>query len=170
MINEVNENEILWAGISEDVKIPTKKDENADYDIYAYFEGGYLVIQPHETKMIPTGLHVALNKKWKLVLEERGSTGTKGMGKRAGEVDSGFRGEIFVPITNHNTRPLIIIKKHIEQPEYLKELAVIYPYEKAICQAGVVEVPVLTSRTISVEALKAIPSERGEQCLGDSGK
>jgi dUTP pyrophosphatase len=170
MINEVNENEIIWAGISEDVIIPTKKDENADFDIYAYFEGNYLVIQPHETRMIPTGLYVALNKKWKLALEERGSTGTKGIGQRCGEVDSGFRGEIFVPITNHNNKPLIIIKKHVEQPTYLKELAIIYPYEKAICQAGVVEVPVLESKVISVEELKLIPSERGETCLGQSGK
>jgi dUTP pyrophosphatase len=170
MINEVNEKEILWAGLEEDVIIPTKEDENADYDIYAYFEGGYLIIQPHETRMIPTGLYVALNKKWKLVLEERGSTGTKGIGQRCGEVDSGFRGEIFVPITNHNNKPLIIIKSYVEQPSYLKELAVIYPYEKAICQAGVVEVPVLESKIISVEELKLIPSKRKESCLGDSGK
>jgi len=170
MINEVNENEILWAGIADDVKIPTKKEENADYDIYAYFKADYMIIQPHETKMIPTGLYVALNKKWKLVLEERGSTGSKGIGKRAGEVDSGYRGEIFVPITNHNMKPLIIIKKDVVRPPYLDELAIVYPYEKAITQAGVVEVPVLKSREIYVEVLKAIPSERGETCLGQSGK
>ena len=77
MINEVKENEILWARINKDVILPTKRDEDACYDIYAYFEEDYIIIYPHETKIIPTGLYVALNKKYKLELDERGSTGTK---------------------------------------------------------------------------------------------
>jgi dUTP pyrophosphatase len=75
-ILEVAENELLWAKDYDDVIIPSKKEEDADYDIYAYFKEDYMIIQPHETKMIPTGLRVAMNKKWKLALEERGSTGT----------------------------------------------------------------------------------------------
>ena len=165
---ELKEDEILWAKDYEDVIIPTKKDEDADYDIYAYFKEDYVVIQPHETKMIPTGLRVAMNKKWKLALEERGSTGTKGMGQRAGEVDSGFRGEIKVPITNHNNKPLIIAKYELEP--IVSEIAIIYPYSKAICQGAIVEVPKVKSREINVELLKAIPSERGEKMLGSSGK
>jgi len=165
---ELAEDEILWARDYEDVIIPTKKDEDADYDIYAYFEEDYIVIQPHETRMIPTGLRVAMNKKWKLTLEERGSTGTKGMGQRAGEVDSGFRGEIKVPITNHNNKPLIIAKYELEP--IVAELAIVYPYSKAICQGAIVEVPKVKSREINVELLKAIPSERGEKMLGSTGK
>ena len=184
MINEVKENEILWARVSGDVKLPTKRDEDACYDIYAYFDEDYIVIYPHETKIIHTGLYVALNKKYKLELCERGSTGTKGIGQRAGEIDSGYRGEIGVPITNHNNGILIISKFVTEDGKVdesvtdklvfkngLKPYGTIYyPYTKAITSGAIVEVPQMESKEISIEELKAIPSARGEGSLGSSGK
>lgn len=170
IIQEVKETEILWGRDNDTVIIPTKEDENADYDIYANFKEDYTIIPPNTTGTIPTGLRVALNKKWKLALEERGSTGFNGMGVRAGEVDSGFRGEIKVMITNHNNKPLIIMKDGANAPQIIKDLAIVYPYEKAICQGAIVEVPVLESKEIDVEVLKLIPSKRGEGMLGASGK
>lgn len=186
MINEVKENEILWARTNEDVILPTKRDEDACYDIYAYFEEDYIFIHPHETKIIPTGLYVALNKKYKLELCERGSTGTKGIGQRSGQIDSGYRGLIGVPITNHNNGVLIISKLldekgnvDIEQTNNLifgtsvynmPNSIVYYPYTKAITSGAIVEVPIMESREISVEELKTIPSARGEGSLGSSGK
>ena len=189
MINEVKENEILWARINKDVILPTKRDEDACYDIYAYFEEDYMIIYPHETKIIPTGLYVALNKKYKLELCERGSTGTKGMGQRSGQVDSGYRGLIGVPITNHNNGILIISKLLDENGKINEEATnnvafkgkrgglgtvpygtIYYPYTKAITSGAIVEVPIVESREISVEELKAIPSARGEGSLGSSGK
>lgn len=184
MINEVKENEILWARVNEDVKLPTKRDEDACYDIYAYFEEDYMIIYPHETKIIPTGLYVALNKKYKLELCERGSTGTKGIGQRSGQIDSGYRGEIGVPITNHNNGILIISKFVTEDGKVdesvtdklvfkngLKPYGIIYyPYTKAITSGAIVEVPQMESKEISIEELKAIPSDRGEGSLGSSGK
>ena len=193
MINEVKENEILWARVNEDVIIPTKRDEDACYDIYAYFDEDYKIIYPNETKIIHTGLYVALNKKYKLELCERGSTGTKGMGQRAGEIDSGYRGEIGVPITNHNNGMLIISKFIKEDGKVDEETTnnvvfkgktrhnaspygvvpygtVYYPYTKAITSGAIVEVPQMESKEISIEELKAIPSARGEGSLGSSGK
>lgn len=184
MINEVKENEILWARVNEDVKLPTKRDEDACYDIYAYFEEDYMIIYPHETKIIPTGLYVALNKKYKLELCERGSTGTKGIGQRSGQIDSGYRGLIGVPITNHNNG-ILIISKFVKEDGKVDESAtdklvfkndlkpygtVYYPYTKAITSGAIVEVPQMESREISVEELKTIPSARGEGSLGSSGK
>lgn len=184
MINEVKENEILWARVSENVKLPTKRDEDACYDIYAYFEEDYMIIYPHETKIIPTGLYIALNKKYKLELCERGSTGTKGIGQRSGQVDSGYRGVIGVPITNHNDG-ILIISKFVDEKGKVDESAtdklvfknglkpygtIYYPYTKAITSGAIVEVPVMESKEISVEELKAIPSVRGEGSLGSSGK
>lgn len=189
MINEVKENEILWARINENVILPTKRDEDACYDIYAYFEEDYMIIYPHETKIIPTGLYVALNKKYKLELCERGSTGTKGIGQRSGQIDSGYRGLIGVPITNHNNG-ILIISKLVREDGKVDEEATnnlafkgkkegkvsvpygigYYPYTKAITSGAIVEVPIMESREISVEELKAIPSARGEGKLGSSGK
>ena len=184
MINEVKENEILWARINESVILPTKRDEDACYDIYAYFEEDCIIIYPNQTKIIPTGLYVALNKKYKLELCERGSTGTKGIGQRSGQIDSGYRGEIGVPITNHNNGILIISKFVTEDGKVdesvtdklvfkngLKPYGTIYyPYTKAITSGAIVEVPQMKSKEISVEELKAIPSARGEGMLGSSGK
>ena len=121
--------------------------------------------------MIPTGLATAFDSKYVAILKERGSTGTKGIGQRSGIIDSGYRNEIFVPITNHNNKPLIITKETNQTTlEILAEDYIIYSYSKAICQMILLELPQLQSEEISYEELKNIKSERGMTCLGQSGK
>lgn len=168
---QVKDNELLWARENKEIKIPTKRLEDSDYDIYAYFKEDYIKLEPFETKMIPTGLYCAMSPKWRLKLEERGSTGTKGIIQQSGVIDSGYRGAIAVPITNCNTTPLYIMKNIPERDVLIhcKE-AIVYPYEKALCQAKLDEVPVVTEREISVEELQSIPSERGKGRLGSSNK
>lgn len=78
-------NKIYFSKLYEDVKIPSKRDEDAGYDIYAYFTEDYIVINPHETKLINTGLISAFDEQYVAILKERGSTGTKGMGLRSGK-------------------------------------------------------------------------------------
>lgn len=159
---------IYFAKLKEDATIPSKREEDGDYDVYACFEENSKVIPAHNTVTIPTGIMSAFSDKYKIALEERGSTGIRGMAIRAGEIDSGFRGEWFVAINNTNEKDIIIHKhviKPIETSEYL-----FYPYSKAICQAGLVEVPKVEVIEKSPEELKAMKSKRGEGCLGDSGK
>ena len=154
--------------------------------VKVYFEEVCIMIKPHETVMIPTGLHRSFPDDYVMVLHERGSTGTKGIGQRSGVIDSSYRGEWMVPITNHNEVPLFISKVTKEEvieklsednPEMPKEVfeegvnqSIIYPYTKAICQALLLPVPKVEIEQISLEELKAIPSERGEGKLGSSGK
>ena len=162
---------ILFAKVKPDAIIPTKREEDAGFDIYGLFDEENIVINPHETKMIPTGLASAFSCDYVAILKERGSTGIKGIGQRAGVVDSGYRGEWFVPITNHNSKPLIITKEtNSTTLEILAEDYIVYPYSKAICQVIMVEVPKLGIKEISYEELKNIKSERGMTCLGQSGK
>ena len=79
-------NQILYfAKTKETAIIPSKREEDGAFDIYACFEDDYMVIAPHETKLIPTGLASAFSSDYVAILKERGSTGTKGMGQRAGE-------------------------------------------------------------------------------------
>lgn len=111
MLNEVNGNKLYFAKLKEDAKIPSRLDENMGYDIYACFEEDYMVIEPHKTIMIPTGICSACSEDYAIVLKERGSTGTKGIAQRCGVIDSGYRNEWFVPITNTNATPIIIVKK-----------------------------------------------------------
>ena len=162
---------IKFAKVTENAKIPTKRVEDAGYDIYACFEEDYMVIKAHETKMIPTGIASVCDNDWCIVLKERGSTGSKGLGLRCGIIDSSYRGEYFVAITNHNDFDYAIVKegKKVEEPFYSyggKE----YPYTKAICQGLVIPVPNVQIEEISYEELQAIPSERGTGKLGSSNK
>lgn len=158
---------ILFAKVRDTAIIPTKEQENAGYDIYADFEGEDFVIQPHETRLVPTGIASSVLDDWSLIAKERGSTGTKGMAVRAGVVDSGYRGEIFIAITNENTKRLVISKT----PELIKdEDAIVYPASKAIAQLLLINVPKAVVKEIPYERLKEIPSKRGTGALGSSKK
>lgn len=86
-----------------------------------------------------------------------------------GVIDSGFRGEWFVPLTNTNRVPVVIVKKSVELPLMYND-AIIYPYEKGIAQLLMVEVPKLRTKEISYEELLQFNSERGTGALGSSGK
>lgn len=182
---DTNRVEILFARKSKDVILPSKKDENAGVDIYAYFEEDFMIIPPHTTKMIPTGLYSCCSADYYIQLLERGSTGTKGIAQRCGVIDSGFRGEWFVPITNTTTQQIVISKlsqeetvKAICEPlgsftlfnSMINDAITYYPYTKAICQAVVLPVPKTIIKEISVEELQSIPSQRGDGCIGSSGK
>lgn len=163
--------QVFFARRDESVIIPSKIVENMGFDVYANFEEENMVINPHETKLIPTGLYSAVEVGYGFILKERGSTGTKGMGQRSGVIDSGYRGEWFVPITNLNDKPIVITKETNEETlEVLKEDYIVYPYTKAITQAILVPVPKVQVNKISVEELQAIPSVRGTGALGSSKK
>lgn len=159
---------IYFAKVRPTAIIPSKEDENAGYDIYANFEEDDFIIYPHEVKMIPTGIASCVSDDWVLIAKERGSTGSKGMALRAGVVDSGFRGEIFILISNV-TDKAIVISKNPENVEKHFE-ATVYPYNKAIAQLILVPVPKATVKEIPYEELVNIPSNRGTTKLGQSGK
>lgn len=196
---KVENNELLWAKVKPDAIIPTKRDEDAGYDIYPCFEEDYIVIPPHETKMIQTGIASAFSDDFVMFLKERGSTGTKGIAQRAGIIDSNFRGEWICPITNTTNRDLIISKLELaeliekysildcENDKYIvdgtnriylefsgeyyeSDLPFIYPYTKAICQALLLPVPKVNTKEITYEELRTIESNRGTGMLGSSGK
>lgn len=159
---------VKFAKVRPTAKIPNKRYEDAGYDIYADFEDDYIGINPHETVMIPTGLASACDPEYYFELKERGSTGTKGLAQRCGVIDSGYRNEWFVPITNTTDHIILIAKKKI-QDGYPFDTE-IYPYEKAICQAVLRRVPIAKIEEVTYDELKEIKSERGLGALGSSGK
>lgn len=164
---------IKFAKVRPTAIIPTKRDEDAGFDIYANFEEDFRIIPPHETRIIPSGIACACDTDYCLILKERGSTGTKGMAQRCGVIDSGYRGEIGIPITNTTEAPIVISKTDSIE-DIFGEIAptnvIIYPYEKAIAQLLVIPVPVVDVEEYTYEELKAIPSSRGLGALGSSGK
>lgn len=161
---------LIWAKVNEDAIIPTKREEDAGYDLYPCFKEDFIRLKPDETKMIPLGVATAFPSNYVMILKERGSTGTKGIGQRCGVIDSGYRGEYVAPITNHSDKPLVICKKeHIDLFKDEKNV-VVYPYEKAICQGILLELPNLVSVEMTYDQLKEIKSERMMGKLGSSGK
>ena len=175
----LKDNEIVFAKIRETAIIPSKKLEDAGYDLYANFEEDYFVIKPHATRAVPTGIACAFSSKYYAQVEERGSTGKIGMKKSSGVFDSGYRGEYLIMTYNTNDKPIVISKIAAdEMPEefevqdmtYKKADVIVYPYEKAICQIVLQEVPVLEERELTYEELCSIASERGAGRFGSSGK
>ena len=163
---------VKFAKVRPTAKIPTKRDEDAGYDIYADFEDDFIIINPHETVMIPTGIASACDTDYCFILKERGSTGSKGIAQRCGVIDSGYRNEWFVPITNTTDKKIAIVKKEASDYIFMRNIIeyTIYPYEKAICQALVIPVPTVDVEEYTYEELMAIPSSRGTGALGSSGK
>lgn len=120
---------IKFAKVKETAIIPSKEDENAGYDVYACWEGltkKDKLIPPHNTKLFPTGIACALPVDYYFQVEERGSTGSKGIKRSAGVVDSGYRGEIFVALSNVNDVPVIFGNKEDVVADAVAELEEFY--------------------------------------------
>lgn len=164
---------IKFCMLRDDAVMPSKRKEDAGWDIYPCFDTDWIRIRAHETVMIPTGIASVFDSKHVMILKERGSTGTKGLGQRSGVIDSGYRGEWMVPITNHNDYDAYIVKEDYrdifnEKVDFSDCL--IYSYDKAICQGILLPVPDVGTEKISREELEASVSERGTGKLGSSGK
>ena len=166
---------VKFAKVKDGAIIPSKRDEDMGFDIYACFDEDYIAINPHETKLIPTGIASACDTDYGFVLFERGSTGSKGIARRCGVIDSGYRNEWFIGLTN-TTNKVMFISKLSERDTYDKYYgetmpeSCVYPYTKAIAQALVMPVPKTKVEEITYDELKAIKSERGIGALGSSNK
>ena len=159
---------LFFTALNEKAIVPSKRPEDAGYDIYACFEEETIEVKPHQTVLISTGIASAFPMEVVAVLKERSSTGVRGIGVRAGVIDSGYRGEWKVPLTNHNQKTLYLTKTVDDVME--NETGIYYPYSKAICQALFIELPQTKVETILPEVLREMKSERGEGGFGSSGK
>lgn len=168
LMYEVKENELLFAKTRQNAIVPSKRDEDGCYDIYACFDDDEIVIEPFRNMLVDSGIATAFDKKWRLAIRERGTNSKSGLMTMSGQVDSGYRGSIFVSLYNANRVPVIISKKveEIEKTDnYIK-----FPYKKAVAQFAMEEVPVLETEIVDYEILQTITSERGTGALGSSGK
>lgn len=159
---------IMFAKLREGAVIPSKRDEDSDYDLYACFEEEEFVIPALSTRLVPTGIISAFDESLGVKFEERGSN-TKWCGiVQAGVIDSGYRGEWFCAIYNGNTLP-VHISKAVSDVQRLED-RVMVPYSKAVCQFNVREIPKVDIQEVSPETVLACESARGTGALGSSGK
>lgn len=175
----VTDDEIYFSKIRQTAIIPSKKNEDAGYDLYADFDDDFFIIKAGQTKAIPTGIAVAFSNKYYAQVEERSSMAKIGIKKSGGVMDSGYRGEYLIMTYNTNDKPFIISKAPIDEVEdvfeiegevYKKEDVILYPKTKAVCQIVLQIVPKLESKEITYEELKNIASERNTGGFGSSGK
>lgn len=173
---KTEDNKIYFAKVKEGAKIPERDIWNAGIDIYPCFDEDYMIIPPHSTRLVPTGVASAIPVDYYIQIHERGSTGSKGIKYSAGVIDSSYRGEWFLATTNTNDKAVIISKIDMESlPESVKKLIeeayIVYPYTKALFQGIVHNVHnELEREEISYDDLMKIPSQRGDGKLGSSGK
>ncbi len=173
------ENELYFAKIRDSAVIPSKKAEDAGYDIYSNFEDDYFVIEAGETRAVPTGIAAAFSSKYYIQIEERSGMAKNGIKKSGGVMDSGYRGEYLILLFNTKKVPFVISK--IAESEmadefeaggktYKKSDCFIYPYSKAIAQLVIQEVPVMEEKQVSYEELMQFTSDRGVGGFGHTGK
>ena len=159
---------IQFAKLREGAVIPSKREEDSDYDLYACFEEAEFVIPAFSTRLVPTGIISVFPPTLGVRFEERGSN-TKWCGiVQAGVIDSGYRGEWLCAIYNGNPVP-VHISKAVGEVQRLED-RVLVPYGKAICQFHVREIPKIGIEEVSADAVLACASERGAGRLGSSGK
>ena len=162
---------IYFAKTKKEAILPSKRIEDAGFDLFACFEGDFLRLNPFEVKLIPTGIACAFEDGYYLQIEERSSTGKINLKKNAGIIDSGYRGEIMVELYNANPIPLYISKIEKEKIEKLeKENFVFHNYNKAIAQAILHEIPKVEVEELSFDELQKIPSLRGAKGFGSTDK
>ena len=164
---------VYFAKLRASAVIPQKRDEDAGYDVFPSLTSPFLIIKPLQTALIPTGIASACPPEYYFQIQERGSIGSKGIAKRCGVIDSGYRGEWFLPMTNLNPVPLLIVKANLR--EMFEKSAqsgriLLHSSDKAIAQAILLRVPEAVVEQLEYDKLLAIPSKRGSASLGSTDK
>ena len=169
---------LYWHRLSPKAVVPSKRDEDAGYDIYTIENDVW--IKPFEKRLMSTGLSYAMdeNSPFWLFVVDRGSTGSRGLHVHCGVLDSGYRGEVFVCISNDNAYP-VHFTDAVDKPTmrekghwFWKKRWLEYPITKGIAQIVVFSLPRTNAAEIDADTWEKMRfnSERGEGKLGASNK
>lgn len=111
---KIKENELLFAKVEKNAIIPTKREEDAGYDVYTC-ETDTIVIPPCSVRLIDTGIAIGCNKTYFPKFFDKGGMGSKGIIVGAGVGDSGYRNKYFIPLINTNKDKWLIITVQTEE-------------------------------------------------------
>lgn len=155
--------------------LPSKRDEDAGYDVYGLFEDDAVFLKPGQIYLVSLGISTEFPQNWVLYITERSGSGSKGISTRAGVIDSGYRGEIKTPLNNTSDKLIVFTNLNLEdiKKKYEKELVgfqddkiFIYPQDKAIAQALLLYCPHVDIE----EVLELEDSLRGNGGFGSTNK
>lgn len=172
----MNEVKILFSQENDKVVLPTKRVDDAGFDLYAdpEFIGEFVILFPLDTIAIPTGLRSVIPNTHYAQVQERGSTGIRGMKYGAGVIDASYRGVWNVVISNCSNSPVVFYNPNLISEEELQERieisAMMYPITKGIAQFVILPVPKVEIELASQEEVMNYTSDRMEGKFGSSGK
>lgn len=75
------------------------KDGDAGFDIRA---AGYKIIRAGETRLISTGLYLAIDARFVGFIKDRSSMAVRGIRTSGGVIDASYRGEVKLVVTNYS--------------------------------------------------------------------
>ena len=105
--------EIKVKKLTDTAIVPTKsRKTDAGYDLYADED---VALYPEDTKLISTGIAFAIPDGYAGLIWDRSGLGSKGIHRHAGVVDSSYRGEVKVCLSNssghHSAENIYFISK-----------------------------------------------------------
>lgn len=142
---------IKFAKLVGSATIPTSREEDLGIDFYYRYKSIYIVtLPPHKVVKLQTGIIMAMDKDYGMILKERSSLGSKGIAVRAGVIDSGYRGEVIVCLENTTDTPYNL------------------DVTKAIAQGVLIPNPKKVIEEYKIEEINDIGSERGVGGFGST--
>ena len=88
--------------------LPTRGTEHAaGFDLYAALDTP-MTLAPNETALVPTGIALAIPGGCFGLVKDRSSLALKGLRTSAGVIDSDYRGELKIVLTNTSDVPFTI--------------------------------------------------------------
>lgn len=142
---------IKFAKLIDSATIPSGRDEDLGIDFYSYDKRMLTVtLKPHIVYQLPTGIVMAMDEGYGMILKERSSLGSKGIALRAGVIDSGYRGEVIICLENTTDNDINI------------------DLTKAIAQGVLIPNPKKVIEEYKIEEINAIDSERGVNGFGST--
>jgi dUTP pyrophosphatase len=142
---------IKFAKLVDSATIPSGRDEDLGIDFYHYDKRMLTVtLKPHVVYQLPTGIIMAMDEGYGMILKERSSLGSKGIAIRAGVIDSGYRGEVIICLENTTDNDINI------------------DLTKAIAQGVLIPNPKKVIEEYKIEEINAIGSERGVGRFGST--
>lgn len=142
---------IKFAKLVDSATIPSGRDEDLGIDFYSYDKKMLTVtLKPHIVYQLPTGIVMAMDEDYGMILKERSSLGSKGIALRAGVIDSGYRGEVIICLENTTDNDINI------------------DLTKAIAQGVLIPNPKKVIEEYKMDEIMAIDSERGVGGFGST--
>lgn len=142
---------IKFAKLVDSATIPNGRDEDLGIDFYNYDKRMLTVtLKPHIVYQLPTGITMAMDEGYGMILKERSSLGSKGIALRAGVIDSGYRGEVIICLENTTDNDINI------------------DLTKAIAQGVLIPNPKKVIEEYKMDEIMAIDSERGVRGFGST--